>query len=173
ASGGVGSLSVAMLAKLGYEVSAITGKQSERDFLLGLGASEVIMRNDFEEENTRPMLKGDFAGGIDTVGGNILANMIKSIQPAGVVTCCGNAASDKLNLTVYPFILRGISLIGIDSQNCPMAHREAVWNKLASDWKPAGLLDIYKEITLDELSDHIDLMLDGKLKGRTIVDMDA
>jgi NADPH:quinone reductase-like Zn-dependent oxidoreductase len=118
-------------------------------------------------------MKGDYAGGIDTVGGSILDNMIKSIQPMGVVTCCGNAASAKLNLTVFPFILRGVSLIGIDSQNYPMAYREVVWNKLAKDWKPDNLTDVYKEISLDELSDHIDLMLDGKLKGRTIVDLKA
>jgi putative YhdH/YhfP family quinone oxidoreductase len=169
ATGGVGALSVAILAKSGFEVSAISGKETELDFLLGLGASEVIARKDFEQENKRPMVKGDYAGGIDTVGGSILDNMIKSIQPMGVVTCCGMVASPKLNLTVFPFILRGVSLIGIDSQNYPMAYREVVWNKLAKDWKPDNLMDVYKEISLDALSDHIDLMLDGKLKGRTIV----
>ena len=173
ATGGVGALSVAILAKLGFEVSAISGKKTEHDFLLRLGASEMIARKDFEQENKRPMIKGDYAGGIDTVGGSILDNMIKSIQPMGVVTCCGMVASPKLNLTVFPFILRGVSLIGIDSQNYPMAYREVVWNKLAKDWKPDNLMDVYKEISLDELSDHIDLMLDGKLKGRTIVDLDA
>jgi len=173
ATGGVGALSVAILAKLGFEVSAISGKKTESEFLLGLGASEVIARKDFEHENERTMMKGDYAGGIDTVGGSILDNMIKSMQPMGVVTCCGNVASAKLNLTVFPFILRGVSLIGIDSQNYPMAYREAVWNKLAKDWKPDNLMDIYKEISLEELSDHIDLMLDGKSKGRTIVDMNA
>ena len=173
ATGGVGALSVALLAKLGFEVSAISGKATESDFLRRLGASEVIARKDFEQENKRPMVKGEYAGGIDTVGGSILENMIKSIQPMGVVTCCGNVASPKLNLTVFPFILRGVSLIGIDSQNYPMAYREVVWNKLAKDWKPDNLMDVYKEISLDELSDHIDLMLDGKLKGRTIIDMQA
>lgn len=173
ASGGVGTLSIAMLAKLGFEVSAISGKKTEIDFFHNLGANEVIDRNAFEEENKRPMLKGDYAGGIDAVGGSILENMIKSMQPMGVVTCCGNVASAKLNLTVFPFILRGITLIGIDSQNYPMAYREEVWNKLSNDWKPDSLMDVYKEISLDEVSDHIDLMLDGKLKGRTIVDMEA
>lgn len=173
ATGGVGALSVAILAKLGFEVSAISGKKAEFDFLRRLGASEVIARKDFEQENERPMMKGVYAGGIDTVGGSILDNMIKSLQPMGVVTCCGNVATAKLNLTVFPFILRGISLIGIDSQNYPMAYREIVWNKLAKDWKPDNLVDVYKEISLNELSDQIDLMLDGKLKGRTIVDMEA
>ena len=173
ATGGVGALSVAILAKLGFDVAAISGKENEHDFLLKLGASEVIARKDFEQENTRPMLKGSFAGGIDTVGGNILDNIIKSLQPLGVVTCCGNVASAKINLTVFPFILRGVSLVGIDSQNYPMAYREVIWNKLAKDWKPDNLMDVYTEISFAELSDHIDLMLDGKLKGRTVLDLEA
>ena len=173
ATGGVGALSVAILAKLEFEISAISGKTAEFDFLRKLGASEIIARKDFEQENERLMMKGVYAGGIDTVGGSILDNMIKSLQPMGVVTCCGNVATAKLNLTVFPFILRGVSLIGIDSQNYPMPYREIVWNKLAKDWKPDNLVDVCKEISLDELSDHIDLMLDGKLKGRTIVDMEA
>ena len=173
ATGGVGALSIAILAKLGFEVSAISGKKTEFDYLRRIGANEVIDREDFEQENKRPMLKGDYAGGIDTVGGSILDNMIKSMHPMGVVTCCGNVASPQLNLTVFPFILRGVTLIGIDSQNYPMAYREVVWDKLAKDWKPDNLMDVYKEISLNELSDHIDLMLDGKSKGRTIVDMEA
>jgi len=173
ATGGVGALSVAILTKLGFEVSAISGKEKEHDFLLKLGASEVIARKDFEQENTRPMVKGCFAGAIDTVGGSILDNIIKSMQPMGVVTCCGNVASAQLNLTVFPFILRGISLIGIDSQNYPMADREIVWNKLAKNWKPDNLMEVYNEISFTELSDNIDLILDGKLKGRTVLDLEA
>jgi acrylyl-CoA reductase (NADPH) len=170
ATGGVGTLSVAILAKLGYRVDAISGK--EQNFLLELGANEVILRSDFQKEEKRPVLKECFAGGIDTVGGTILENIIKSTQPMGVVTCCGNVASAKLNLTVYPFILRGVSLIGIDSQNYPMAYREIVWNKLATEWKPDNLMDLYTEISLAELNDKIDLMLDGQLKGRTIVNLE-
>ncbi len=173
ATGGVGSLSVAILAKLGYNVSAISGKEQGQDFLRKLGASEVILRKDFEKEEARPILKGRFAGGIDTVGGTILENMIKSTQPMGVVTCCGNVASAKLKMTVFPFILRGISLIGIDSQNYPMTYREIAWNTLAKDWKPDTLLDMYSEISLAELSDTINLMLDGKLQGRTILNLEA
>ena len=173
ATGGVGTLSVAILAKLGYEVSAITGKEHERAFLHELGASEVLLRKDFETEDARPILKGRFAGGIDTVGGTVLANIIKSTQPMGVVTCCGNAASPKLSMTVFPFILRGVSLIGIDSQNYPMRYREIVWNRLAKDWKPDALLEVCKEISLTELSDSINLMLDGKLKGRTVLNLEG
>jgi acrylyl-CoA reductase (NADPH) len=173
ATGGVGSLSIAILAKLGYAVTAISGKENEHDFLLKLGASEIISRKDFEKEDARPILKGSFSGGIDTVGGTILENIIKSTQPMGVVTCCGNVASPKLNLTVFPFILRGVSLIGIDSQNYSMTYRKIVWNKLAKDWKSDKLMEIYTEIFLDELSDKINLMLEGKLKGRTILNLES
>lgn len=169
ATGGVGSLSVAILAKLGYFVVAITGKESERDYLTNLGAKEIILRSDFENLDKRPILKPLFAGGIDTVGGVILENIIKSTAPMGAVTCCGNVASPKIDLTVFPFILRGISLIGIDSQNYPLKYRELVWKKLAQDWKPSQLSDTCVDITLDELESKINLMLQGKLKGRTVL----
>jgi putative YhdH/YhfP family quinone oxidoreductase len=172
ATGGVGALSVAILKKLGYRVAAITGKETARDYLMNLGAETIIMRNEFESFDNKPLLKPAFAGGIDTVGGVILENILKSTRPMGIITCCGNVASPKIDLTVFPFILRGLSLIGIDSQNYPMKDREQVWNKLAKDWKPDNLDTIATEITLDELSEKIDLMLDGKLKGRTILNME-
>jgi putative YhdH/YhfP family quinone oxidoreductase len=172
ATGGVGALSVSILKKLGYRVAAITGKDSEHDYLRNLGAATIISRTDFESLDHKPLLKPAFAGGIDTVGGVILENIIKSTNPMGVVTCCGNVASPKLDLTVFPFILRGISLIGIDSQNYPLADRERVWNKLAKDWKPRNLANISTEINLSELSEKIELMLVGKLKGRTIVNLE-
>lgn len=173
ATGGVGSLSINILGKLGYTVTAISGKEQESDYLLKLGASEVISRTEFEKEDARPIHKGCYAGGVDIVGGTILENIIKSLQPMGVVTCCGNVASPKLNITVFPFILRGVSLIGIDSENCPMIYRKIVWNKLAKDWKPDQLMEIYTEISLDELSDTINVMLEGKLKGRTILNLES
>ncbi|QVY66960.1 YhdH/YhfP family quinone oxidoreductase [Polaribacter sp. Q13] len=172
ATGGVGSTSIAILKKLGYKTIAITGKESEIDFLKNLGADEIMMRKDVEEMANRPLLKPLFAGGIDTVGGVILENIIKATAPMGVITCCGNVASPKLDLTVFPFILRGITLIGIDSQNYPMSYREKVWIKLANEWKNDGLTEASAEISLDELSDKIDLMLQGKLKGRTLVNLD-
>jgi len=168
ATGGVGSLSVLILKKLGYKVTAITGKETEKQYFEDLGV-EVILRKDFEDMQNRPLLKPLFAGGIDTVGGVILENIIKSVNPLGVVTCCGNVASPKLDLTVFPFILRGISLIGIDSQNYPMSFREQVWNKLADEWKVEGLEENSTVITLNELSEKLNLMLEGKLKGRTIL----
>ena len=173
ATGGVGALSVGILARLGYSVSAISGKEEERGFLLGLGAEEVIPRQEYEAENNRPLLKGEFAGAIDTVGGNILTAVVKSTRPMGIVTCCGNVASPKLDLTVYPFILRGVSLIGIDSQNCPMEQREIVWKKLAGEWKPDSLLDLCREISLSQLPESIDQILAGKLKGRTVVNIQS
>ena len=169
ATGGVGSVSVMILNKLGYKVAAITGKEAEKQYLLDLGATEVILRKDFEEMQNRPLLKPLFAGGIDTVGGVILENIIKSINPLGVVTACGNAASIKLELTVFPFILRGVSLIGIDSQNYPMNYREQVWNKLADEWKIENLDNNCTTINIDVLSENLNLMLEGKLKGRTVL----
>ena len=173
ATGGVGGLSLAILSKLGYSVSAILGKDNggARQYLLGLGAKETLDPGEFGKEEKRPLLKARFAGGIDTVGGPILENMIKSVHPAGVVTCCGNAASPQLNLTVFPFIIRGLTLIGIDSQSCPMAYREAVWEKLAGQWKPDSLMDVCKEISLNELSERMDMMLQGKSRGRVLVNM--
>ncbi|WP_372745845.1 YhdH/YhfP family quinone oxidoreductase [Lutibacter sp.] len=170
ATGGVGSLSVLILNKLGYKVVAITGKEAEKQYFEALGV-EVILRKEFEELQNRPMLKPLFAGGIDTVGGVILENIIKSTNPLGVVTACGNAASIKLELTVFPFILRGVSLIGIDSQNYPMQLREKVWNKLANEWKLDNLEANTTTITLNQLSENLNLMLAGKLKGRTVLKM--
>ena len=169
ATGGVGSMSIRILKKLGYKIVAITGKKSEIDFLKNLGTDEVILREDFENLDKKPLLKPLYAGAIDTVGGVILENMIKSVHPMGTVTCCGNVASPKLDLTVFPFILRGVSLIGIDSQNYPMTFREKVWNKLANEWKIDSLNEATTEITLEEVQSKIDLMLRGESKGRTII----
>lgn len=171
ATGGVGSLSVSILSKLGYEVSAITGKESERDYLLSLGAGEVILRGEFEDMDKKPLLKPAFAGAIDTVGGTILENILKTTKPTGAVTCCGNVASPKIQLTVFPFILRGVSLIGIDSQNYPMKYRREVWEKLADEWKPAHLSETCEEISLAQLQEKIDLILKGQLKRRVVVRM--
>ena len=169
ATGGVGSLSVSILSKLGYSVIALTGKKSEQDYLFNLGAKEIILRTDFEKSDKRPLLKPVYAGAIDTVGGVILENIIKSIGAMGAITCCGNVASPKLSTTVFPFILRGITLIGIDSQNYPMKFRKLVWEKLARDWKPSQIFDTCVDIKLDELENKIDLMLQGKLKGRIVL----
>lgn len=172
ATGGVGSISVAILSKLGYHVVAITGKEADHDFLKELGAVEIISRSDFESLPDKPILSATYAGGIDTVGGDILVKMIKSTQLMGVVTTCGSVSSTKLDLTVFPFILRAVSLVGISAQNYPGSLRSSLWNKLANEWKPANLLNIYTEVSLYELDEKIKTILKGNIKGRTLVKVD-
>jgi putative YhdH/YhfP family quinone oxidoreductase len=169
ATGGVGSLAVAILAQAGYQVSAVSGKADGQRFLQDLGAQEIISREDACDTSSRPLLKGRWAGVIDTVGGDILATALKATNPHGTVTCCGNVASPTLNTTVFPFILRGVSLLGIDSQNCPMTIRRRIWQKLAGDWKLEHLERVATEISLDALETHIGLILQGGQKGRVVV----
>ena len=169
ATGGVGSIAVSILSKAGYEVAAVNGVVDEKDFLLKIGAKEVISIEEAIDSSGRPMLKGLWAGGIDTVGGEILATTIKSTKDDGAVTCCGNVGSHDLPLNVYPFILRGVTLMGIDSQNCPMPMRLKVWNKIADEWKLDHLELLTTEVPLEGLDQRIDLILQRKHKGRTIV----
>lgn len=171
ATGGVGSMAVAMLAQLGYQVHAISGKESEVEFLNTIGASKVIHRSEFQEPNPKPLLAGRFAGAIDTVGGEILVNMIKSIQQDGVVTTCGSVSSSSLNLNVFPFILRAVSLVGISAQNFPAGLRPELWNQLAGEFKPNHLMDMYSEIQLDSVPVAVSKILKGELKGRTVINM--
>ncbi|MGB6281291.1 MAG: YhdH/YhfP family quinone oxidoreductase, partial [Syntrophobacteria bacterium] len=127
ATGGVGSFAVAMLAKIGYQVVAVTGKIDEKQFLIDLGAKEVISRDAATDISGKPLLKGRWAGVVDAVGGEILSTAIRATKLHGAVTCCGNVASPDLPINVYPFILRGISLVGIDSQSFPMTFRRQTW----------------------------------------------
>ncbi|WP_373497867.1 YhdH/YhfP family quinone oxidoreductase [Desulfococcus sp.] len=173
ATGGVGSLAVAMLAGLGYTVVAATGKTDEASFLKGIGAREVLSREAVLDTSGKPLLKGRWAGVVDTVGGEILATAIKSTNLNGTVTCCGNVASPDLPITVFPFILRGVKLIGIDSQNCPMDTRVRVWERLAGEWKPGGLDGLAREISLADLDADIECILQGRQKGRVIINLDA
>ena len=152
------------------EVRGPSGKTDTR-LLEDLGVKQILGRDEFLENTKPPILKPQWAGVVDTVGGDILATAIKSTQQDGVVTCCGNVASADLPLNVYPFILRGVRLIGIDSQNCSMAVRQIIWQKIASEWKIDWLPTITTEAPLDELSDKIDLMLQRKHIGRTIIKM--
>jgi acrylyl-CoA reductase (NADPH) len=169
ASGGVGSMAVAILAKLGYAVTAVSGKEEARAFLVGLGAKAVISRAEASDGSGRPLLKPRWAGVIDTVGGEILSTAVKSTALQGIVTCCGNVASPDLHLTVFPFILRGVSLIGIDSQNFPMESRRALWQKLAEEWRPVHLNKLGREVPLSGLEAEIELILQGRQQGRVIV----
>jgi putative YhdH/YhfP family quinone oxidoreductase len=169
ATGGVGSVALSLLSKLGYKVAAVSGKEAEYDFLRELGATEIILRAEFQEPDKRPLLSATYAGAIDTVGGPILEKILKQLSPLGAVTTCGSVSATQLNTTVFPFILRGITLIGVSAQNYPAALRKPLWEKLATEWKPEHLLNLYNEITLEQLPGAIDDILKGKLKGRTII----
>jgi len=173
ATGGVGSFAVAMLAKIGYQVVAVTGKIDEKQFLIDLGAKEVISRDAATDISGKPLLKGRWAGVVDAVGGEILSTAIRATKLHGAVTCCGNVASPDLPINVYPFILRGISLVGIDSQSFPMTFRRQTWEKIATDWKLDNLDRQTSVCSLEELDSEIDLILAGKQKGRVIVDLES
>lgn len=168
-TGGVGTLAIAMLAKLGFEVVAVTGKPEAVDFLKKIGASEIVGREALDDQSGRPLLKSVYAGVVDTVGGNILATALKSLTYGASAAICGLVASAELHTTVLPFILRGNTLFGIDSAECPMSLRQNIWQKLATDWKPNDLALLAHEISLEEVPEKLDLMLKGKALGKTIV----
>ncbi|GGD39372.1 alcohol dehydrogenase [Malaciobacter pacificus] len=169
ATGGVGSIAVSILSKLGFEVVAISGKEEKIEFLKALGASEVILRKDFDVENKRPMGSEKYDGVIDTVGGNILAEALKVIKYDGVATCCGLTSSFELNTNVFPFILRGVRLIGIDSVECKIEKKIAAWVKIADEFKIDTLDDLTNEITLEEVKEAYEALLAGKAVGRYLV----
>ena len=169
ASGGVGSMSVAILGKLGFEIVAVTGKESAHALLKSLGANECIGRDALNDESKRPILKPLYAGAIDTVGGNMLATILKTLQYNGVATCCGLVNSPALNTSVFPFILKGVRLIGIDSVECDINLRKVVWDNFASNWKVDYPEDLVEEVGLDGLSDKIASILKGQIAGRVIV----
>ena len=173
ATGGVGSLAVAILAQAGYQVTAATGKASEAEFLRRLGASTVISRDEVVAGAERPLMKERWAGAVDVVGGPMLAAALKSTKARGAVTCCGLVGSPELPVNVFPFILRGVSLIGIDSAECPMEHRRQTWEKLAGPWKLQNLESTVTEIGLDGLEDQIGAMLKGQTRGRILVKVKA
>jgi putative YhdH/YhfP family quinone oxidoreductase len=169
ATGGVGSIAVSILSKIGFNVVAISGKEEKIDYLKRIGASEVILRDTFNEEAKKPMMAEKYAGVVDTVGGEVLANALKYIKYDGVATCCGLTSSHELNTNVFPFILRGVRLIGIDSVECKLEKKQAAWEKIASKWKIDTLSNITNEITLNEVKDAYSLLLAGKAVGRYVV----
>lgn len=171
ATGGVGSLAVAILAHLGFRVVGVSGKPQGADFLARLGAKETVSREAAIDSSGRPLLRGRWAGVVDTVGGEMLATALKSTDLNGTLTCCGNVGGPALNTTVFPFILRGIGLLGIDSQNCAMDQRRQVWQKLAAEWQPEGLGALAEEVDLQGLDPKIDQILAGGLTGRVVVNL--
>jgi putative YhdH/YhfP family quinone oxidoreductase len=169
ATGGVGSLSVAILAKLGYEVQAVTGKAEHRDWLKRIGAKTTLGRDDVADASDQPLLKARWAAAIDTVGGKPLETLLRSVDYRGCVAACGLVAGTDVNTTIYPFILRGVTLAGIDSAKCPRKERLEMWEKLSGAWHVDQLNELADEITFDELPDRIEKILAGKIVGRTIV----
>ena len=170
ATGGVGSLAVAILAQAGFEVAAVTGKAEATDFLKSLGAARVVSRESVINTE-RPLLKEQWAGVVDVVGGDMLASAIKATKYGGTITCAGLVGSPALNTSVFPFILRGLTLVGIDSAECAMPIRAAVWNKLADEWKPACLEALTSEITLEQVEAQLAALLQGKAHGHYLVRM--
>ncbi len=172
ATGGVGGIAISILSKIGYNVIAATGKTQEKELLLKIGAKDIINRREVDDDSGKALLKGRWAGVIDTVGGNMLATAIKSTKYGGSVTCCGNVASHEFSTSVYPFILRGVTLLGVDSVQCPMDIRLKIWDKLSSEWKSNSINDNVAEVSLEGLNERIDMILAGKHKGRTIVNLE-
>jgi acrylyl-CoA reductase (NADPH) len=169
ATGGVGSTAVAMLAKLGYKVAASTGKADKHDELLALGATQIVPRETLTPDNPPPLNKQLWAGAVDCVGGKSLAYILSSIQYAGAAAVSGLMGGTELPATIFPFILRGVSLIGIDSVFVPMAKRTEVWRLLASELKPDNLDAMHREIPLAQVPEQAKLFLAGKSVGRIVV----
>ena len=169
ATGGVGSIVTSILAKAGYRVVAATGKADDEAYLRDLGAAEVIGREAVVKNADRPMLKERWAGAVDVVGGETLAAVLKATRYGGAVAACGLVGSIDLPINVYPFILRAVSLLGIDSVQCPLEPRLAVWKKLAGEWKPERLEETVTEVSLEGLEEKIAAILQGGVRGRTLV----
>ena len=168
ATGGVGALAIMILNKIGIESVAFSRKESAVDFLKGIGTKNVI--HSFESTE-RPLLKPIFSAAIDAVGGTVLENILKLIKPNGAVSICGMALSPALNTTVFPFILRGLSLFGIDSAEADLNWRKTLWQKLSDDWKPENLDAIYKTIQLNKIGEEVEKMLRGNQIGRVVVEI--
>jgi acrylyl-CoA reductase (NADPH) len=173
ATGGVGSISIDILSRLGYQVVALTGKDGEAEYLKGLGAKEVMSRKSLDFSKIRPLDKATWAGAVDNLGGEVLAWMASTMMQGGTIAAIGLAASMSLNTTVAPFILRGVSLLGIDSGTTPAPLRREVWRRLAGDMRPAHLKDMTRTITIDALPQAFEGLLKGAAKGRIVVDLAA
>jgi len=172
ATGGVGSIAIAALARLGYHVVALTGKEAEAGWLTGIGAREVRLRKDLDLTKIKPLDRATWAGAVDNLGGEVLAWMASTMKVNGVIGSIGMAASPKLNTSVFPFILRGVSLLGINSTDAPgpELEREA-WRRLATDLRPPMLKDIARTIAFDQLPAAFDDFIQGRVRGRTVVDL--
>ena len=168
ATGGVGSISVGLLAKLGYEVHAITGKKDQDEVLYSMGASKIILRDVYMSEPVKPLDKGIYAGAIDTVGGDILSKIVSMINNHGVVSCCGNVAGAMFTSSVFPFILRGVQLSGIDSAESSLTLKSELWNLISNEWS-LNLKDQTKIVPIDKIESEINKILDGNQIGRIVI----
>lgn len=173
ASGGVGSIAVGILAKLGYTVAAVSGKPEAADLLKKLGAASILTRADVVDESPKPLLAARFAGAVDTVGGKTLGTVLRSLKRAGVCAACGLVGGVEIPITVMPFILRGIDLAGIDSVECPMEQRVRIWNNLSDAWRLPLLSELAHEITLRDVPAQVDRILKGGVTGRVIIRPEA
>ncbi len=170
ATGGVGSLSVSIASKLGFEVTASTGKNEQKDYLINIGAKTIINRSEVDDQSGRMLLRPQWAGAIDTVGGNTLATILKSLKPHGNVACCGNVSSPLLNTSVFPFILNGVNLLGVNSATTPMPLRRSLWQKLAGEWKPESFLINAETVNLENIHSGIERILKGGITGRVVLE---
>jgi len=171
ATGGVGSLAIDILAQRGYHVVALTGKESEADYLRSLGAAEVMLRQSLDLSKIRPLDRARWAGAVDNLGGDVLAWIASTMEQGGTIASIGLAASMKLNTSVAPFILRGVSLLGIDSGYIREPYRHGVWQRLASDLRPPHLLDMARTISFSQLPETFEQYIAGKAKGRVVVEL--
>lgn len=172
ATGGVGSVAVALLSRLGYQVAAVTGKADQADFLRQLGATQVIERGALQAGTEKPLLKEQWAGAVDTVGGDILFNVVKSLRRGASVACCGLTAGTNFQANVMPFILRGVNLLGVDSVEIPLEVKASMWDRLSLQWKLSNLNELVQEVSLQELPAAIERILAGQQTGRMLVRLD-
>lgn len=171
ATGGTGSMAVSILSRLGYTVTAVSGKPGSHSWLRELGSAEIIDRNSFLDQPDRPLLKSRWSGGIDTVGGEMLDRLLRQTRSGGCIACCGNVAGNELKTSVFPFILRGITLTGIDSANVGQESAKKIWQHLSTDWKPEKLSSLYREIPLEQIDGEIQRILRGEQTGRVIINL--
>lgn len=172
-TGGVGSAAIALLHGQGFQVTAVTGKKTHEGYLKSLGASEVLGREKLTEVPDRPLLKGKWAAAIDTVGGDLLSAVLRQIKPRGSVAVCGLAQSDRLHTSVYPFILRGVSLLGIDSAEQPLRVKEKLWSLFAEEWKLKSLSEMLQVHDPGQIQGDIEAMLNSKTSGRIVYDWNS
>ncbi len=168
ATGGVGSVAVGLLSKIGFEVHAITGKPDESEILMKMGASKIIARDDYMSEPLRPLDKALYASAVDTVGGEMLAKIISMVSNNGVVSCCGNVGGAMFTSSVFPFILRGVQLSGIDSAESPINLKKELWNLLSDEWS-IDLSNQTKTVSINEIEDEVEKILKGGQIGRVVI----